>query len=63
MGRVQINFESLTARFPEGTLDRIDKVLRKSEAKAEFIRSAVLTKLQARERPLKAATTEDQDAA
>jgi hypothetical protein len=50
MGRIQINFESLTARFPEGTLDRIDTVLRPHEAKAEFIRDAVITKLKMRER-------------
>lgn len=60
MGRVQINFESLTARFPSGTLERIDNVLRKGEAKAEFIRNAVLTKLAARERGKQAP---DQDAA
>jgi hypothetical protein len=49
MGRIKINFESLTARFPLGTLDRIEIVLTKYESKADFIRDAVLTRLKMRE--------------
>lgn len=49
MGRIKINFESLTARFPLGTLDRIEIVLIRYESKADFIRDAVLTRLKMRE--------------
>lgn len=63
MGRIQINYEALTARFPEGTLDRIDSVLRKGEAKAEFIRESVLTKLKMRERGKAAPANDQEDAA
>ena len=62
MGRIQINYESLTARFPEGILERIDKVLRPHEAKAEFIRDSVITKLKLRERGRTPAQDQSEDA-
>jgi hypothetical protein len=42
--------EDYTARFPIGTLARIEKALRGRESKAELIRLAVEEKLQQRER-------------
>jgi hypothetical protein len=50
MPRKKMNFEMVTARFPAGTFDRIGRVLKKDELKADFIRDSVRTKLEARER-------------
>lgn len=50
MGRKQINHEQTPARFPEGTLDRIDKVLDEDEGRADFIRDAVERELKRREK-------------
>jgi hypothetical protein len=52
MGRERRNHENLTARFPEGTLVRIERALRGREGKADFIRAAVAEKLARRERNL-----------
>ena len=52
MGRERKNHENLTARFPAGTLARIERALRGREGKADFIRKAVADKLAARERKL-----------
>lgn len=49
MGRNRINHENMMARFPAGTLARIDKVLREGESKADFVRQAVEERLQSRE--------------
>lgn len=49
MARAKINHESTTARFPNGTLARMDAVLDRYEGKADFIRDAVLTKIKMRE--------------
>ena len=54
MGRERRNHENLTARFPEGTLVRIERALRGREGKADFIRAAVSEKLARRERNLPA---------
>jgi hypothetical protein len=50
MGRKQINHEQTPARFPEGTLDRMDAVLEEGENRASFIRVAVERLLKLRER-------------
>lgn len=50
MSRPQINAEQTPARFPEGTLARIDAVLEDKEGRAEFIRRAVERELKRRER-------------
>ena len=50
MGRERRNHENLTARFPAGTLARIEAALRGREGKADFIRAAVAEKLERRER-------------
>jgi hypothetical protein len=50
MARERRNHENLTARFPEGTLQRIERALRGREGKADFIRAAVAEKLARRER-------------
>lgn len=50
MPRKKMNFQMVTARFPQDTFERIAKVLKKDEVKADFIREAVRTKLEARER-------------
>jgi len=59
MGRERRNHENLTARFPEGTLSRIERALRGREGKADFIRKAVAEKLAARERNLPADNGEE----
>jgi metal-responsive CopG/Arc/MetJ family transcriptional regulator len=50
MGRVKINDEQTPARFPEGTLKRIDAALEEAESRSEFIRVAVDKELKRRER-------------
>lgn len=49
-GRPQINHEQASARFPEGTLKRIEKALEKDEGQADFLREAVKRELKRRER-------------
>lgn len=49
MGRAKINHENMMARFPEGTLARIEKALGDGENKAEFVRKAVEERLARRE--------------
>lgn len=50
MGRKLINEEATPARFPGGTLDRIDAVLQQGEKRSDFIREAVERELKRRER-------------
>jgi metal-responsive CopG/Arc/MetJ family transcriptional regulator len=50
MGRKQINQEQTPARFPAGTIDRIDSVLEDRESRSEFIRLSVEKELKRRER-------------
>ena len=50
VGRKRINEEQVPARFPGGTLARIDAVLREKEKRAEFIRTAIERELERRER-------------
>ena len=50
MGRKQINHEQTPARFPEGTLARIDEALTEDEGRADFIREAVERELKRRAR-------------
>lgn len=50
MGRRQINHEQTPARFPEGTLERIDAVLEDGEKRSDLIREAVDRELKRRER-------------
>ncbi|WP_313349365.1 YlcI/YnfO family protein [Paracoccus sp. (in: a-proteobacteria)] len=49
MGRKQINHEQTPARFPDGTLARIDAVLTEKEKRSDFIREAVEKELRQRE--------------
>jgi hypothetical protein len=63
MGRERKNHENLTARFPAGTLARIERALRGREGKADFIRAAVEAKLNARERNLPAGNGEEAEQA
>ena len=49
MGRKRINDEETLARFPGGTLERVDAALRKKEKRAEFFREAVERELKRRE--------------
>ncbi len=58
MGRPRINEEQTPARFPAGTLNRIDAVLDEKEKRADLIREAVERELKRRER-LKPARTKD----
>lgn len=50
VGRKQINHEQTPARFPEGTLARIDAVLSDKEKRSDFIRVAVEAELEKREK-------------
>lgn len=50
VGRIKINDEQTPARFPEGTLGRIDAVLAEKEKRSDFIRTAVEAELAKRER-------------
>lgn len=50
MGRTKINDEQTPARFPAGTLERIDATLDEGEKRADFIRKAVETELKKREK-------------
>jgi metal-responsive CopG/Arc/MetJ family transcriptional regulator len=49
-GRPQINHEQTPARFPEGTLERIDSALDEGENRSDLIREAVERELKRRER-------------
>ena len=50
MGRKRINEEQTPARFPAGTLERIDASLEDGERRADLIRKAVERELRRRER-------------
>jgi len=50
MGRHKINDEQTPARFPAGTLERIDATLDEGEKRSDFIRDAVERELKRRER-------------
>lgn len=49
-GRPKINFEQMPARFPEGTMDRIDRVLKDGETRADLVRDSVEATIVSRER-------------
>lgn len=48
MGRKRINEEQTPARFPAGTLERIDAALDDGEKRADLIRQAVERELKRR---------------
>lgn len=50
VGRKRINDEQIPARFPSGTLARMDAVLVDKEKRADLIRKAIERELQKRER-------------
>lgn len=50
VGRPRINEEQTPARFPGGTLERIDAALAEGEKRSDFIRKAVEAELERRER-------------
>lgn len=52
MGRKQINHEQTPARFPEGTLERIDAALEDGEKRSDLIREAVERELKRRGRSI-----------
>jgi predicted DNA-binding protein len=58
VGRKRINDESTPARFPRGTLARLDSVLEEKERRADFIRIAVERELERREQFRKAVERE-----
>lgn len=49
VGRTKINDEQTPARFAEGTLARIDAVLKPKEKRSDFIREAIEAELKRRE--------------
>lgn len=53
VGRIKINDEQTPARFPEGTLARIDAVLDAKEKRSDFIREAVEREIKRREKSAK----------
>lgn len=53
MGRKKINEEQMPARFPKGTLARIDAVLKEGENRSDLIRSAVDEEVRRRSRSSK----------
>lgn len=50
MGRKKINDEQTPARFPAGTLKRIDSLLGERERRSDLIRKAVERELREREK-------------
>jgi hypothetical protein len=50
VGRRRINDEQMPARFPAGTLARIDAVLVGGEKRADLLREAVAREIERRER-------------
>ena len=50
MGRKKINDEQTPARFPAGTLARVDAALDEGEKRSDLIRQAVERELKRRER-------------
>lgn len=50
VGQKRINHEQTPARFPEGTLARVDAALEGGEKRADFIRTAVERELRRREK-------------
>jgi hypothetical protein len=53
VGRKQINHEQTPARFPEGTLARIDAVLTAREKRSDLIRQAVEREIERRQKAQK----------
>ena len=43
----------MTSRFPEGTLERMEAVLRDGEPKSSLVRDAVLAEIERREKAAK----------
>lgn len=56
VGRPKINDEQTPARFPAGTLARIDAVLDAGEKRSDMIREAVEREIKRREREAKKQT-------
>ena len=50
MGRKKRWAEDMTARFPEGTFERIEVVLEEGEDRTDFVRAAVEREIKRRER-------------
>jgi predicted DNA-binding protein len=51
VGRKKVNFEQMAARFPEGTLARIDGARRDAETRTTFVQEAVEREIERREKP------------
>jgi hypothetical protein len=49
MGRKRLWREDMQARFPEGTFRRIERVLKETEDRTDFVREAVERELERRE--------------
>ena len=50
VGRKRINEEQMPARFPGGTLARMDAVLKAKETRSDLLRTALERELERRER-------------
>jgi hypothetical protein len=51
-GRAKINHEQMPLRFPEGTLARLDAVLKENETRTDLLRECVESVIVSRERIL-----------
>lgn len=51
VGRRQVNFDSMMARFPEHTFARIDRMLKEGETRSDVLRKALEAELKRREKP------------
>lgn len=51
MGRMKRWSEDMQSRFPEGTFDRIEAVLKEGEDRTDFVREAVERELRRRKAP------------
>lgn len=49
VGRKQVNFDGMMARFPEGTFARIDAALKPGETRSDMLRAALNAELKRRE--------------
>jgi hypothetical protein len=50
VGRKKVNFEQMPARFPEGTLARIDAARLTDETRTAFVQEAVEREIKRREK-------------
>lgn len=50
VGRRKVNYDQTPARFPEGTLAKVDALCEPGESRADFLREAVDREIKRRQR-------------